>query len=78
MSRPAIHQPIFPDDCAQFIIWCRPTDARLYTIAAGPLDAMMAAWDVLVTQYPRDELTLQQGARTIRSRSPLLFPESFR
>lgn len=67
-----IHEPIFPEDRALFIIWCRPPGERLYTIAAGPLNAMKAAWEVLQEEHPRDELTLQQGARVLNARLPLV------
>lgn len=64
--------PKFQDDFALYIIWARPRSGGMYSIAAGGFSAMMAAWDAVQHDCPTAELTLQNRARVLRSRPPLL------
>ncbi|SEU03649.1 hypothetical protein [Paracoccus homiensis] len=66
-----IHNPIFPHDTALFIIWAHPPKGEPYTLAAGGLRAMNAAWPTVQDEARDCELTLQHGARVIRSRDPM-------
>ncbi|CAM3089756.1 hypothetical protein PANO111632_02535 [Paracoccus nototheniae] len=67
-----IHEPIFPEDQALFIIWCDPPHGPRRSIAAGTFEAVDAAWAAIQGLYPRDRLTWQQGARVMRERPPLM------
>ncbi len=57
---------------ALFIIWRRPPRGGMHTLAAGSFKAMTVAWDALQADYPDDELTLQQRARVLKRRAPIL------
>lgn len=67
------HNPIFPEDSALFIIWAEDRWSR-FSLAAGSLVAMNAAWAALQSECPRAELTLQDGARVLQRRGPLNKP----
>ncbi len=64
--------PKFDETAALFIIWVRPRRGAMRTLAAGGFNAMAAAWEAVQTECPEDELTLQQRARVLRSRPPLI------
>lgn len=66
-----IHEPRFDPSVALFIIWRRPREGGMEAVAAGSLRAMRAAWDAVQQDHPRDDLTLQQGARVLMERGPL-------
>lgn len=66
-----MHEPIFPEDRALFIIWCHPRHGERHSIAAGTFEAVEAAWGAVQWLYPGDRLTWQQGARVMRERAPL-------
>ena len=68
----SMFDPKFKETAAIFIIWARSTRGGMRTLAAGGFNAMIAAWDVVQTECPEDELTLQQRARVLRSRPPLI------
>lgn len=63
-----IHEPIFPEDGALFIIWCKPAFGAPFSVAAGGLRAMQAAWHAVQDDYPQDDLTLQNRARVLLRR----------
>lgn len=65
-------EPKFDETAAIFIIWARSEQGGMRTLAAGGFDAMAAAWEAVQTECPEDELTLQQRARVLRSRPPLI------
>ena len=65
-----MHEPIFPGDRALYIIWCDDCQGERYSLAAGHLNAMLAAWDAMEDYSPRDRLSLQFGSRVLRSRDP--------
>lgn len=65
------HEPVFPHDRPLYIIWCDEGQGSRYSLAAGDFRAMLAAWDVLFDLFEWDRLTLQDGARVIRSREPV-------
>lgn len=64
--------PKFDETAAIFIIWARSKQGGMRTLAAGGFNAMAAAWEAVQTECPEDELTLQQRARVLRSRPPLI------
>jgi len=64
--------PKFDETAALFIIWARSKRGGMRTLAAGGFNAMAAAWEAVQTECPEDELTLQQKARVLRSRPPLI------
>jgi hypothetical protein len=64
--------PKFDETAAIFIIWARSRHGGMRTLAAGRFGAMAAAWEAVQTECPEDELTLQQRARVLRSRPPLI------
>lgn len=70
MPRHRIHEPIFPENRALYIIWCEEWQGDRYSLAAGHLSAMIAAWDAMADYSPRDRLLLQFGSRVLRSREP--------
>lgn len=69
---PHMFDPKFEEGFALYIIWARPKSGGMRTLAAGGFNAMIAAWDVVQTECPEDELKLQQRARVLRSRPPLI------
>jgi hypothetical protein len=64
--------PKFQTDTAIYIIWARPSRGQMYTLAAGGLTAMQAAWEVVQAESPDAELTLQFRARVLKHRPPLI------
>ena len=64
--------PRFAPDVALFIIWRRPRGGGMHALAAGSFKAMAVAWEALQDDYPADELTLQQRARVLIRRAPML------
>lgn len=54
MPRYRIHEPIFPQNQAVYIIWCDEWQGDWYTLAARHLTAMLAAWDAMADYSPRD------------------------
>lgn len=69
-SEMRMHEPIFPEDMALYIIWASSSAGRS-SVAAGGLAAMKAAWEAIQMDYPRDTLTLQHRARVLRERAPI-------
>lgn len=55
---------------ALYIIWCDEWQGDRYSLAAGHLSAMLAAWDAMADYSPRDTLSLQFGSRILRTRLP--------
>lgn len=70
MPRHRIHEPIFPENRALYIIWCDEWQGDRYSLAARHLSAMLAAWDAMADYSPRDTLSLQCGSRILRTRLP--------
>jgi hypothetical protein len=68
----SMFDPKFDETAAMYIIWVRSKRGGMRTLAAGGFNAMAAAWEAVQTECPEDELTLQQKARVLRSRPPLL------
>lgn len=68
----SMFDPKFDETAAIFIIWARSTRGGMRTLAAGGFNAMAAAWEAVQMECPEDELTLQQRARVLRSRPPLI------
>lgn len=64
--------PKFEEGFALYIIWARPQKGGMHTLAAGGINAMMAAWEAVQAECPTEELTLQHRARVLRSRPPLI------
>jgi hypothetical protein len=64
--------PKFQDSFALYIIWVRPRQGPIYTLAAGGFRAMEAAWNEVQAECPTDELTFQQRSRILKSRPPLI------
>ena len=70
---PHLHEPRFDDTGALFILnRVIPEGGRQITVCASTdLTAVLAAWEAVQDRYFRDQLTLQQGARIMRSRDPI-------
>lgn len=66
-----IHEPRFPSDSALYIIWCEGRDTPRYSLAAGSLRAMEAAWEAVQQDCPRATLTLQERSRVLAMRGPV-------
>lgn len=65
-----MHEPEFDPTAALFILWRYSPEGSRVSIAAGALTAMNAAWVAVQDEYPRDQLSLQHGARIVRRREP--------
>lgn len=70
MAPHRMHEPIFPDTRALYIIWCADRHGERYSLAAGHLNAMLAAWDAMADYSPGSTLFLQDGSRVLRMREP--------
>lgn len=66
-----IHEPIFPENQALYIIWAEDGFIGRRSVAAGCLTAMLAAWQAIQGEFPNEELTMQNGSRVMHRRSKL-------
>lgn len=70
MQRSRMHEPMFPESHALYIIWCVDGKDERYSLAAGHLNAMLAAWDAMADYARHSTLLLQDGSRVLRVREP--------
>lgn len=66
------HMPDFDRIEALYIIWAESPEGVRRSLAAGVFEAIRPAWDALQTEYPREEMRLQRGARVLFRRNRLL------
>jgi hypothetical protein len=60
-----IHEPIFPEGLALYIVWLSDWNGRRSLLATSEIGVARLAWPSLVEAHPDKNITLQQGARVI-------------